>query len=57
VVSGVSLPAVSNIIKAAASEGSSFAKPRKNFSSSNHEARISAGLLRMKEVTEEEAER
>nr|XP_020041245.1 centrosomal protein of 131 kDa isoform X3 [Castor canadensis] len=55
--SNQTVPSLNNIIKAAASEGSSFAKPRKNFSSSNHEARISAGLLRRKEVTEEEAER
>ncbi|XP_076726821.2 centrosomal protein of 131 kDa isoform X3 [Callospermophilus lateralis] len=54
----------SNIIKAATnegSEGSSFRKPHKNFST-DHAARGAAGgtttnLLRRKEVTEEEAER
>uniref|UniRef100_A0A8C6RFN3 Centrosomal protein 131 n=1 Tax=Nannospalax galili TaxID=1026970 RepID=A0A8C6RFN3_NANGA len=46
---------LNNIIKAAAregSEGSDFGKLRKNFSSGS-----TAGLLRRKEVTEEEAER
>lgn len=48
----------SNIVKAAAregGEGSDFGKPRKNFSSQS--ARGTTGLLRRKEVTEEEAER
>ncbi|XP_076726818.2 centrosomal protein of 131 kDa isoform X2 [Callospermophilus lateralis] len=57
-------PALNNIIKAATnegSEGSSFRKPHKNFST-DHAARGAAGgtttnLLRRKEVTEEEAER
>lgn len=51
---------VSNLIKAAAregSEGSDFGKPRKNFSGANHSIRGATGLLRRKEVTEEEAER
>ncbi|KAK7803093.1 hypothetical protein U0070_001916 [Myodes glareolus] len=51
---------VSNLIKAAAregSEGSDFGKPRKNFSGGNHSIRGATGLLRRKEVTEEEAER
>ncbi|XP_029417178.1 centrosomal protein of 131 kDa isoform X5 [Nannospalax galili] len=56
---------LNNIIKAAAregSEGSDFGKLRKNFSSGNHSASVTtegstAGLLRRKEVTEEEAER
>lgn len=57
-----SLP-VSNILKAATGEGESggSGKPHKNFSSSNHVAQNNAGatpgLLRRKEVTEEEAER
>lgn len=53
-------PSLNNIVKAAAregSEGSDFGKPRKNFSSGSHSTRGSAGLLRRKEVTEEEAER
>ncbi|XP_077897595.1 centrosomal protein of 131 kDa isoform X1 [Ictidomys tridecemlineatus] len=57
-------PALNNIIKAATnegSEGSSFRKPHKNFST-DRAARGTAGgtttnLLRRKEVTEEEAER
>ncbi|KAF7471362.1 Hypothetical predicted protein [Marmota monax] len=57
-------PALNNIIKAATnegSEGSSFRKPHKNFST-DRAARGAAGgtttnLLRRKEVTEEEAER
>ncbi|XP_048653417.1 centrosomal protein of 131 kDa isoform X2 [Marmota marmota marmota] len=57
-------PALNNIIKAATnegSEGSSFRKPHKNFST-DRAARGAAGgtttnLLRQKEVTEEEAER
>lgn len=51
---------VSNLIKAAAregSEGSDFGKPRKNFSGGNHSISGTTGLLRRKEVTEEEAER
>lgn len=51
---------VSNIIKAAAregGEGGDFGKPRKNFSGGNHSTRGATGLLRRKEVTEEEAER
>lgn len=51
---------VSNLIKAAAregSEGSDFGKPRKNFSGASHSIRGATGLLRRKEVTEEEAER
>lgn len=48
---------VSNLIKAAAREGSDFGKPRKNFSGANHSIRGATGLLRRKEVTEEEAER
>ncbi|XP_060242258.1 centrosomal protein of 131 kDa isoform X3 [Meriones unguiculatus] len=55
-----SLHPVSNLVKAAAregSEGSDFVKPRKNFSSGGHSARGTTGLLRRKEVTEEEAER
>ncbi|XP_023507587.2 centrosomal protein of 131 kDa isoform X1 [Equus caballus] len=56
-------PSLNNIIKAATSEGegSSFGKPQKNFPSSNQVARNNAGgavgLLRRREVTEEEAER
>uniref|UniRef100_A0A8C5KWC7 Centrosomal protein 131 n=1 Tax=Jaculus jaculus TaxID=51337 RepID=A0A8C5KWC7_JACJA len=58
-------PSLNNIIKAAAregSEGTNVRKPRKNFSSGSHTAQdttggSSAGLLRRKEVTEEEAER
>ncbi|KAF5913756.1 hypothetical protein HPG69_016265, partial [Diceros bicornis minor] len=56
-------PSLNNIIKAATDEGesSSFRKPQKNVTSSNHVARNNAvgakSLLRQKEVTEEEAER
>nr|XP_048285321.1 centrosomal protein of 131 kDa isoform X1 [Myodes glareolus] len=53
-------PSLNNLIKAAAregSEGSDFGKPRKNFSGGNHSIRGATGLLRRKEVTEEEAER
>ncbi|XP_041501810.1 centrosomal protein of 131 kDa [Microtus oregoni] len=53
-------PSLNNLIKAAAreaSEGSDFGKPRKNFSGANHSIRGATGLLRRKEVTEEEAER
>ncbi|XP_057631436.1 centrosomal protein of 131 kDa isoform X2 [Chionomys nivalis] len=53
-------PSLNNLIKAAAregSEGSDFGKPRKNFSGGNHSIRGTTGLLRQKEVTEEEAER
>lgn len=38
-------------------EGSDFGKPRKNFSSVSQSTRGTTGLLRRKEVTEEEAER
>lgn len=51
---------LSNIVKAAAregGEGSDLGKPRKNFSSGSQSARGTTGLLRRKEVTEEEAER
>ncbi|XP_049491479.1 centrosomal protein of 131 kDa isoform X2 [Panthera uncia] len=56
-------PSLNNILKAATGEGESggSGKPHKNFSSSNHVAQNNAGatpgLLRRKEVTEEEAER
>ncbi|OBS83023.1 hypothetical protein A6R68_23004 [Neotoma lepida] len=53
-------PSLNNIIKAAAGEGGeggAFGKPRKNFSGGNHSTRGTTGLLRRKEVTEEEAER
>ncbi|XP_052052145.1 centrosomal protein of 131 kDa isoform X2 [Apodemus sylvaticus] len=53
-------PSLNNIVKAAAregGEGSDFGKPRKNFSSGSQSARGTTGLLRRKEVTEEEAER
>nr|XP_042139233.1 centrosomal protein of 131 kDa isoform X2 [Peromyscus maniculatus bairdii] len=53
-------PSLNNIIKAAAregGEGGDFGKPRKNFSGGNHSTRGATGLLRRKEVTEEEAER
>ncbi|XP_075845993.1 centrosomal protein of 131 kDa isoform X1 [Microtus pennsylvanicus] len=53
-------PSLNNLIKAAAregSEGSDFGKPRKNFSGGIHSIRGATGLLRRKEVTEEEAER
>ncbi|CAO2646339.1 Centrosomal protein of 131 kDa [Lemmus lemmus] len=53
-------PSLNNLIKAAAregSEGSDFGKPRKNFSGGNHSIRGATGLLKRKEVTEEEAER
>ncbi|KAL1779355.1 centrosomal protein of 131 kDa isoform X1 [Sigmodon hispidus] len=53
-------PSLNNIMKAAAregSEGSDLGKPRKNFPGGNHSARGTTGLLRRKEVTEEEAER
>lgn len=54
---------VSNIIKAATDEGegSSLGKPQKNMARSNHTVQNNsggtAGQLRRKEVTEEEAER
>ena len=50
----------SNIVKAAAregGEGSDLGKPRKNLSSASQSARGTTGLLRRREVTEEEAER
>ncbi|XP_031208678.1 centrosomal protein of 131 kDa isoform X2 [Mastomys coucha] len=53
-------PSLNNIVKAAAregGEGSDLGKPRKNFSSGSQSARGTTGLLRRKEVTEEEAER
>ncbi|KAL6057784.1 hypothetical protein STEG23_033987, partial [Scotinomys teguina] len=53
-------PSLNNIIKAAAregSEGSDIGKPQKNFSGGSHSTRGTTGLLRRKEVTEEEAER
>lgn len=53
-------PSLNNIVKAAAregGEGSDFGKPRKNFSSGSQSTRGTTGLLRRKEVTEEEAER
>lgn len=53
-------PSLNNIVKAAAregGEGSDFGKPRKNFSSVSQSTRGTTGLLRRKEVTEEEAER
>ncbi|XP_016061805.1 PREDICTED: centrosomal protein of 131 kDa-like [Miniopterus natalensis] len=56
-------PSLNNLIKAATheGEGSGFGKPQKNLASSNHVARNNAGategLLRRREVTEEEAER
>ncbi|XP_028643690.1 centrosomal protein of 131 kDa [Grammomys surdaster] len=53
-------PSLNNIVKAAAregGEGSDLGKPRKNFSSGSQSTRGTTGLLRRKEVTEEEAER
>ncbi|KAM5216884.1 centrosomal protein of 131 kDa [Hipposideros larvatus] len=56
-------PSLNNLIKAATDEGdsSSFGKLPKNLASSSHGARnnsaATAGLLRRREVTEEEAER
>lgn len=56
-------PSVSNILKAATDEGESshLGKPQKNVARSNHAVQnnsgSAAGLLRWKEVTEEEAER
>ncbi|XP_008048683.1 centrosomal protein of 131 kDa [Carlito syrichta] len=57
-------PSLNNIIKAATREGnenSSSRKPQKNVSSTSHETQNNTGdttgLLRRKEVTEEEAER
>ena len=58
-----SLLPVSNIIKAATDEGEggSLGKPQKNVARSNHVVQNNSGgttgLLRRKEVTEEEAER
>lgn len=53
-------PSLNNIVKAAAregGEGSDLGKPRKNLSSASQSARGTTGLLRRREVTEEEAER
>ncbi|XP_021067881.1 centrosomal protein of 131 kDa [Mus pahari] len=53
-------PSLNNIVKAAAregGEGSDLGKPGKNVSSASQSARGTTGLLRRREVTEEEAER